>query len=137
MTGGYLLAGLSMLLLLVLEADSPFSPVLLIAQIGLGLGLGTALEPATSLSDHGVGEEESAMASEMINIAQQVGGCAPRYVSACAPVPGAHPIQVCARQTLPAHSPPRPGRRVSPFTSTAHSTSSHGLLSPKCAMIEG
>ncbi|WP_037858947.1 MFS transporter [Streptomyces sp. NRRL S-340] len=74
MTGGYLLAGLSTLLLLALQADSPFSPVLLLAQIGLGLGLGTALNPATSLSNHGVSEEESGVASAMINVSQQVGG---------------------------------------------------------------
>lgn len=74
MTGGYLGAGLSVLLLLLLDPGSPFSPVLLIAQLGLGLFLGMALNPATSLSNHGVGDEEAGVASAMINIAQQVGG---------------------------------------------------------------
>ncbi|WP_121709535.1 MFS transporter, partial [Streptomyces sp. E5N91] len=74
MTGGYLCSGLSVLLLLLLDADSPFSPILLITQIGLGLGLGVALNPATSLSNHGVRDEDSGVASAMINISQQVGG---------------------------------------------------------------
>ncbi|MGW5567101.1 MFS transporter [Streptomyces tendae] len=74
MAGGYLGAALSALLLLLLDADSPFSPLLLIAQIGFGLFLGVALMPATTLATHGVGPDDAGVASAMINISQQVGG---------------------------------------------------------------
>ncbi|MFF0967266.1 MFS transporter [Streptomyces sp. NPDC003703] len=74
MTAGYLGAALSVLLLLLLDTGSSYSPVLLVAQLGLGLFLGVALMPATSLANHGVGAEDAGVASAMINISQQVGG---------------------------------------------------------------
>ncbi|MFH8224840.1 hypothetical protein ACH4C2_37740 [Streptomyces sp. NPDC018057] len=74
MAAGYLGAALSVLLLLLLGTGSAYSPVLLAAQLGLGLFLGVALMPATSLADHGVGAEDAGVASAMINISQQVGG---------------------------------------------------------------
>lgn len=74
MAGGYLGAALSVLLLVLLDVDSPYSPVLLIAQTGVGLFLGAALMPATSLANHAVGPDDAGVASAMINISQQVGG---------------------------------------------------------------
>ncbi|PSM42926.1 MFS transporter [Streptomyces dioscori] len=74
MAGGYLGAGVSVLLLVLLDADTPYTPVLLIAQIGIGLGLGAALMPATSLASYNVRSEDAGVASAMINISQQVGG---------------------------------------------------------------
>ncbi|GAB3956991.1 hypothetical protein GCM10027614_71070 [Micromonospora vulcania] len=74
MAGGYLGAAVSVLLLLLLDVDTSFSPVLLIAEIGIGLFLGTALMPATSLAAYRVGAEDAGVASAMINISTQVGG---------------------------------------------------------------
>ncbi|MEU4098811.1 DHA2 family efflux MFS transporter permease subunit [Streptomyces sp. NPDC026673] len=73
MTIGYLLAAASVLLLLVVDTDTSYGPVLL-SEIGVGLGLGLALMPATSLATHGIGPRDSGVASAMINISQQVGG---------------------------------------------------------------
>ncbi|XVU27783.1 MFS transporter [Actinoplanes sp. CA-054009] len=74
MVGGYLLGAVSVLLMTLLRVDTPYAPTLLLAELGLGLGVGAALLPATSLATYGIGPADAGVASAMINISQQVGG---------------------------------------------------------------
>nr|WP_255437201.1 MFS transporter [Actinoplanes solisilvae] len=73
MAGGYLIAAASVLLMTSLDAGTPFAPTLLVAQIGLGVGVGAALLPATSLATYGIGPDDAGVASATINVSQQVG----------------------------------------------------------------
>jgi MFS family permease len=74
MVGGYLVAAASVLLMVMLGTGTAFFPLVLLSQAGLGLGIGAALLPASSLATYGVGPQDAGVASAMINISQQVGG---------------------------------------------------------------
>nr|WTC14133.1 MFS transporter [Streptomyces anthocyanicus] len=74
MTAGYLFAAVFVLLLTQIDIDTHFTPLLLVAEFGLGVSLGTAFMPAASLGTYGIGPRDAGVASAMINISQQVGG---------------------------------------------------------------
>ncbi|MFD9124299.1 MFS transporter [Kitasatospora sp. NPDC059571] len=71
---GFLASALGILLLTRLTPDSPYAALVLPAQVLLGLGMGTAFMPATSLATHGVLPRDAGVASAMVSTSQQVGG---------------------------------------------------------------
>ncbi|MEU6221731.1 MFS transporter [Streptomyces sp. NPDC047022] len=71
---GFLVSALGILLLTRLKAESPYAAVVLPAQVLLGLGMGTAFMPATSLATHRVLPRDAGVASAMVSTSQQVGG---------------------------------------------------------------
>ncbi|MGW3247284.1 DHA2 family efflux MFS transporter permease subunit [Streptomyces sp. NPDC001070] len=73
MSGGYLVTAVGVLLLALLQADSPYG-LLAIAETVTGLGIGTAFMPAMSLGTHGVAAQDAGVASAMVGTSQQVGG---------------------------------------------------------------
>ncbi|MGI5134394.1 MFS transporter [Streptomyces sp. CA-106110] len=73
MTAGYLVSGLGVLLLTLLDKDSSYG-LLAVAEIITGVGIGTAFMPAMSLGTHGVAPQDAGIASAMVGTSQQVGG---------------------------------------------------------------
>lgn len=73
MGGGYLVTAVGVLLLALLRADSSYG-LLAVAEIIIGLGIGTAFMPAMSLGTHGVAPQDAGIASAMVGTSQQVGG---------------------------------------------------------------
>ena len=73
MAGGYLVTAIGVLLLALLQADSSYG-LLVVAEIIIGLGIGTAFMPAMSLGTHGVAPQDAGVASAMVGTSQQVGG---------------------------------------------------------------
>ncbi len=73
-TSGLLVAAVGMTLLTQLKVDSSYLTLVLPAQLLLGLGMGTALLPATNLATEGVEPRDAGVASAMLNTAQQIGG---------------------------------------------------------------
>ncbi|MFG2783518.1 MFS transporter [Streptomyces prunicolor] len=71
---GFLVAALGMLLLTQLDVESSYPLLVLPGQLLFGIGLGLAFTPAMSLATHGVEEQETGVASAMINASQQLGG---------------------------------------------------------------
>jgi EmrB/QacA subfamily drug resistance transporter len=72
---GFLIAAAGMLLLTQLEVGSSYLLLVLPAQALFGVGLGMAFSPALSLATtHRVKEQDTGVASAMINASQQVGG---------------------------------------------------------------
>jgi EmrB/QacA subfamily drug resistance transporter len=74
MVPGLLVAGAGMGMLTQLRVDSPYTALVLPAQLLLGLGLGVAFMPAMSLATNGVDPKDAGVASAMVNTSQQVGG---------------------------------------------------------------
>ncbi|AKJ12996.1 Puromycin resistance protein pur8 [Streptomyces incarnatus] len=71
---GFLVSALGILLLTQLKVESSYAAVVLPAQVLLGLGMGTAFMPATSLATHRVQPRDAGVASAMVSTSQQVGG---------------------------------------------------------------
>lgn len=74
MTAGTLLAAGAMLALTRIDVDTSFVAHLLPAQFVLGMGLGFAFVPLSSLALVGVPEHDAGAASATLNATQQVGG---------------------------------------------------------------
>ncbi|MCI3278831.1 MFS transporter [Streptomyces cylindrosporus] len=74
MAPGFLVAALGMLLLTQLDVDSSYPLLVLPGQLLFGIGLGLAFTPSMSLATHGVDDQETGVASAMINASQQLGG---------------------------------------------------------------
>nr|WP_318552279.1 MFS transporter [Kitasatospora fiedleri] len=74
MVPGLLLGAGGMAWLTQLQVDSPYTTLVLPAEVLLGFGLGLVFMPAISLATLGVAPEETGAASAIINSAQQVGG---------------------------------------------------------------
>ncbi|MDX2818408.1 DHA2 family efflux MFS transporter permease subunit [Streptomyces sp. PA03-5A] len=70
---GYAVSGAGVLLLALLDVDSSFG-FIAVAEIVVGVGIGTAFMPAFSLGAHGVEPRDVGVASAMTNTAQQMGG---------------------------------------------------------------
>ncbi len=73
MAAGYSVTAIGVLLLALLQADSSYGLVV-VAEIVIGLGIGTAFMPAISLGTHGVAPQDAGVASAMVSTSQQVGG---------------------------------------------------------------
>ncbi|RKR93089.1 EmrB/QacA subfamily drug resistance transporter [Micromonospora pisi] len=73
MVGGYLVTGIGVALLALLDVDSSFLQIA-VAEAVVGLGIGTAFMPAMSIATHGVEAKDAGVASAMISSSQQVGG---------------------------------------------------------------
>ncbi|MFF3514369.1 MFS transporter [Streptomyces sp. NPDC002573] len=73
MAAGYLVSGIGVLMLALLDKDSSFG-LLAVAEVITGLGIGTAFMPAISLGTHGVAPQDAGVASAMVGTSQQVGG---------------------------------------------------------------
>jgi EmrB/QacA subfamily drug resistance transporter len=73
MAGGYLVSGAGVLMLALLDQNSSYG-FLAIAEVILGLGIGTAFMPAISLGTYGVAPHDAGVASAMVGTSQQVGG---------------------------------------------------------------
>ncbi|MFJ9441253.1 MFS transporter [Kitasatospora sp. NPDC101235] len=71
---GFLASALGILLLTRLTPDSSYVALVLPAQVLLGIGMGTAFMPATSLATHKVAPRDAGVASAMVSTSQQVGG---------------------------------------------------------------
>jgi EmrB/QacA subfamily drug resistance transporter len=71
---GFLVSALGILMLTQLRVESSYVSVVLPAQVLLGLGMGTAFMPATSLATHHVQPQDAGVASAMVSTSQQVGG---------------------------------------------------------------
>ncbi|WP_427924372.1 MFS transporter [Streptomyces sp. cg40] len=71
---GFFVAALGMLLLTQLDVNSSYPLLVLPGQLLFGIGLGLAFTPAMSLATHGVDDNETGVASAMINASQQLGG---------------------------------------------------------------
>ncbi|GAA2116635.1 MFS transporter [Actinomadura alba] len=74
MVPGLLLAASGAALLTQLEVDTPYTHLLLPAELMLGLGLGVTFMPAMNLATTGVDPRDAGVASAMVNTSQQVGG---------------------------------------------------------------
>ncbi|MFR9776390.1 MFS transporter [Micromonospora sp. MS34] len=74
MVAGTLLAAGAMLALTGIDVDTSFVAHLLPAQFALGMGLGFAFVPLSSLALVGVPEHDAGAASATLNATQQVGG---------------------------------------------------------------
>ncbi|MFL5897678.1 MAG: MFS transporter, partial [Solirubrobacterales bacterium] len=74
MVPGLLLAAGGTALLTRLQVDTPYTHLLLPAELMLGLGLGTTFMPAMNLATTGVDPRDAGVASAMVNTSQQVGG---------------------------------------------------------------
>ncbi|WP_431964916.1 DHA2 family efflux MFS transporter permease subunit [Actinacidiphila sp. bgisy160] len=70
---GYAVSGAGVLLLALLDVDSSFG-FIAVAEIVVGVGIGTAFMPAFSLGAHGVEPRDVGVASAMTSTAQQMGG---------------------------------------------------------------
>ena len=73
MSGGYLVTAVGVMMLALLEPDSSLLFVFA-AEIVVGLGIGAAFMPATSIGTHGVEPRDMGVASAMIGTSQQIGG---------------------------------------------------------------
>jgi MFS family permease len=73
MVPGFLVAAGGMALLAQLRSDSAYATSILPAELLLGLGIGCAMMPATSLGTAGVDRRVAGVASATVNTAQQVG----------------------------------------------------------------
>ncbi|MEU4093624.1 MFS transporter [Streptomyces sp. NPDC026673] len=73
MSAGYAVSGAGVLMLALLTPASSFGRIAL-AEVVVGVGIGTAFMPAFSLGAHGVESRDVGVASAMTNTAQQVGG---------------------------------------------------------------
>ncbi|MCW2901288.1 MAG: drug resistance transporter, EmrB/QacA subfamily, partial [Streptosporangiaceae bacterium] len=74
MVPGLLVAAGATALLTRLQVDSPYTHLVLPAELLLGLGLGTLFMPAMNLATSGVDPRDAGVASAMVNTSQQVGG---------------------------------------------------------------
>ena len=74
MTPGLLAAASGMCMLTQLKVDTPYTHLLLPAEILLGLGLGSILMPTMNLATLGVDPKDAGVASAMVNTSQQIGG---------------------------------------------------------------
>jgi EmrB/QacA subfamily drug resistance transporter len=74
MAPGLLVAAGGTALLTRIQVDSPYTHLVLPAELLLGLGLGTMFMPAMNLSTTGVDPRDAGVASAMVNTSQQVGG---------------------------------------------------------------
>lgn len=70
---GYAVSGAGVLMLALLDVDSSFG-FIAVAEIVVGVGIGTAFMPAFSLGAHGVESRDVGVASAMTNTSQQMGG---------------------------------------------------------------
>ncbi|WUD70735.1 MFS transporter [Streptomyces sp. NBC_00510] len=73
MGAGYAVSGAGVLMLALLDVDSSFG-FIAVAEVVVGVGIGTAFMPAFSLGAHGVEPRDIGVASAMTNTAQQMGG---------------------------------------------------------------
>ncbi|MET7511889.1 MFS transporter [Streptomyces sp. NPDC005480] len=71
---GFLGAAAAMVLLTQIDLDTSYPAVILPSFLLVGIGMGTAVMPAMSLSTHGVQPGDAGVASAMVNTSQQVGG---------------------------------------------------------------
>jgi EmrB/QacA subfamily drug resistance transporter len=71
---GLVISAAGMLWLLTLEPATGYASGVLVAQLLLGFGAGLIMPVALNYSTHGVGENDSGVASAGINTAQQIGG---------------------------------------------------------------
>ncbi|HEX2314832.1 MAG TPA: MFS transporter [Thermomonospora sp.] len=70
---GMLISSCGMLWMLTLEAGTGYAGGVLVAQLLIGLGAGMIMPVALNYATHGVGQNDSGVASASINTAQQIG----------------------------------------------------------------